>query len=454
MKIVIIVDGLGPGSQLVHEFKKHNYEVIHVISDELQKSKNHMSSLNLSRQDYKKTIFYKDMPSFLEELGSDAAHVCFAIPGFELGVLLADSICEQLTLPGNDFSKSLARRDKYEMVLALQKAGVPAINTCACNHLDEAICFANKIGYPVLIKPPLSAGSDGVFICKNEKELTKAFSSLHLTNDFHGKKIDKVIVQTYIHGHEYAVNTVSFAGKHYIADIWKYRKLERTTSTGKNVKLYGEMILLSPHQDKKEFDVLKEYIFKSLDALGVKYGAANNEVFIQTDGSPVLVETGARMEWIDNLTLRKKAFKHNIVELTALSYINPSALDKMMPEQFRTPSNTLCRLKLVSYRSGQLTNFNSSLIKNLTSYHGMLLRYSLGYYIKETTDLFTALGAVFLSGTKKQVEADIHLIREAEKEGQLLMVTSPQSQHFFAGISQSNCSSNNTPRTPRLISRL
>merc|ERR1712178_304479 len=43
-----------------------------------------------------------------------------------------------------------------------------------------------------------------------------------------------------------------------------------------------------------EQDMLIDYVWKALDALGIKHGPSHSEVIITTDG-PCLVETGARM---------------------------------------------------------------------------------------------------------------------------------------------------------------
>ena len=39
-----------------------------------------------------------------------------------------------------------------------------------------------------------------------------------------GSVNDRLLAQSYLEGAEYAVNSVSYEGKHTVTDIWRYRK--------------------------------------------------------------------------------------------------------------------------------------------------------------------------------------------------------------------------------------
>ena len=59
-------------------------------------------------------------------------------------------------------------------------AGVPVVSGPLepIDNEEKALDAANKIGYPVLIKPVLGGGGIGMKVCKNEKELVRNFESL------------------------------------------------------------------------------------------------------------------------------------------------------------------------------------------------------------------------------------------------------------------------------------
>jgi len=100
-----------------------------------------------------------------------------------------------------------------------------------------------------------------------------------------GWKTD-VILQEYIEGTEYVVNTVSCEGIHMISDIWIYNKILLDNSM-----LY-ESCELVMELEPGMHDLIR-YAYKVLDATGFKYGPCHAEYKIDKDG-PVLIETNPR----------------------------------------------------------------------------------------------------------------------------------------------------------------
>src|SRR5690606_29325729 len=126
-----------------------------------------------------------------------------------------------------------------------------------------------------------------------------------------------LLVQEFIDGDEYVVDTVSSKGRHVVSDIFKYRK--RIGKEGRSVYQSCDFLGL----DSGEAGVISEYVKKALDALEIKFGPAHAEVMLDKNG-PVLIEVGARLagcmldpEFISN------AYGHNQVELSILSYTSP-----------------------------------------------------------------------------------------------------------------------------------
>lgn len=69
--------------------------------------------------------------------------------------------------------------DKIAARKTMQKAGVPVVpgTENAVGTVEEAIVFANDIGYPIMLKASAGGGGIGMQVVRDEKELTTAFAS-------------------------------------------------------------------------------------------------------------------------------------------------------------------------------------------------------------------------------------------------------------------------------------
>ena len=147
-----------------------------------------------------------------------------------------------------------------------------------------------------MIKPPLSAGTDGVYFCSNEQEVIEACEANFGRMDILGNVCDKVLIQEFLHGLEYVVDTMSRDGEHVLAAIWVYAKscnLENGSITYDNTQL-----LQATGEIQEQ---LIDYIISKggvLDALGIHHGPAHAEIMMTPTG-PCLVEVANRMHGCD-----------------------------------------------------------------------------------------------------------------------------------------------------------
>ncbi len=175
---------------------------------------------------------------------------------------------------------------------ALQEAGVPAIktiNTASEDAVEDWIKTSQLIDCPLIVKPAASAGSDNVFHIPARGDWRAAFNSvLTEPSKITGKTNETAVVQEQVGGTEFAVGTVSANGKHYLAHLIKYNKI----SFNGRETVYDHVEFV-PYSEET-YGQLFEYTKKALDALGIRWGAAHNEIMLTKDG-PRLIETGARM---------------------------------------------------------------------------------------------------------------------------------------------------------------
>ncbi|WP_158660171.1 GNAT family N-acetyltransferase [Niveispirillum cyanobacteriorum] len=219
----------------------------------------------------------------LRNLGVD-----LIIPGSEQAVMVADWLSEQLGLPGNGVELSTARRDKHRMHAVAASHGVRVPRQVLAENLTQVLDFANS-HWPVIIKPQQAKGGDGVHYCTNGQEAARAFHALYGHRDVMGAMNCAVLVQEFISGPEYVVDTVSLDGVHRPSTLWTYGKgAPGFDSAGQ----FTTKTLLPP--DHPLAPLLFTFAWGVLDALGIGQGAGHCEIRMGQDG-PVLIEMAARL---------------------------------------------------------------------------------------------------------------------------------------------------------------
>ena len=161
---VVVVDGFSSGKFVAARLREEGCALMHVASSA------HLDSYYYKGFDhslYKQMIVNVDLAVTLASIEQFKPQ--FIIAGAETGVLLADQLNEHLQLPyRNDFDKTLARRNKYDMIQCITHAQLPAARQFIADTWALAQDWIERHGrFPVVIKPLESAGADGVFICED-----------------------------------------------------------------------------------------------------------------------------------------------------------------------------------------------------------------------------------------------------------------------------------------------
>lgn len=389
--IAVIVDGYSTGNFLPTAFARAGVSVVHVRS-----SAEPMASMlapNLTEYldelvcagdgDVDKTV------ALLAELKPVAV-----LAGQEPGVPLADLLSERLGLATNGTARSHARRDKHEMIETLRAAGIRCADQTRTADVAEAVAWAEARGdYPVVVKPLSSASSDGVTICRTADEVAAAAEAVLAAVDIFDHQNTEVLVQSYLDGTEYIVDTVSANGEHYLCGVWQYDKT--TTATGS--RIYDRDVLL----DAAESPVpeLLAYLETVLSALGIAHGPAHAEVMMTAEG-PALVEVGARLNGNMNPGFHDVCLGTNQADLTALAYVHPSKFvaqygnRRYMRRQPAIVHNTRTE------QDGVVSRVDQEAVAALAALPGVHLvgvKLVPGKRIRPTTDLLSSPLRVFLT---------------------------------------------------------
>jgi biotin carboxylase len=410
--VCIIVDAYFTANMLAGLFKTYGYDSIHVQSSATLPT---FFTKSFRPNDFLENIVYSGDIELLR-LHLQQYHIKCVIAGAESGVELADQLSELLGTFSNGSQLSKARRNKYIMNETVRQAGLNAVNQLKSNDLNEILKWSHHNNYPVVVKPVSSMATDGFHICHNESELKKAFHDLYLSKNIFGVNNSELLVQDYLDGQEYAVNAVSFNGKHYIFEIWKTNK----TSNGYS-KTY-DLETLVP-QDNETFSILKNYVQKVLDALHIHYGPSHTEVILMQHNKPILVESASRFMGGLNVMLMTEAIGTNALLLTAEAFLNSETflkhLDKPLPQIKKMPYI----IQLISYQDGLFLGYSLEKLLSLETFYSAELYIEPNTPIKKTISSAFSLGYVaLLSDSKINLERNYYEIRKMEKSGEIFKV--------------------------------
>lgn len=329
----------------------------------------------------------------------------------ESGVELVARLNAELGTPGNGLTRPNCRRDKYEMILALRDAGLAHAASIISADADEIIEWAETTaGYPVVLKPLASCGTDNVMACASREQVRAAHKKIMTSTDRFGKANETVLAQEFLEGNEYYVNTVSRNGRHHIADIWRYYKI-RDADSGSFVYDYDEP--LAPQDPDSE--KLVAYTRQVLDALEIRNGAAHAEVML-TDSGPVLVECAARPGGAHAPDVLRRCFGTYQMDLLALSVAKPDEFDRL-PTDALPVLHGVRSVSLINPKDDGVVPSHELMagIRALPSHAYTSMWHPEARRLPRTVDAGTAPGLIYLvSDDPAEILADYQKLRQIE----------------------------------------
>ncbi|MFJ4079824.1 ATP-grasp domain-containing protein [Streptomyces iakyrus] len=404
MKIAI-VDGYSTGSILVKKLSERGVECVHLRSQEVPP----VRLLPSFVPDYYAADlgWFPDLDDAVRALKE--AEVDRVVAGAECGVVLADTLAHELGLPGNEFDGIEARRDKYLMAGRLAAAGLAAPVSFNTTDPRAAVEWFTTAGSPVVVKPAASAGTDNVHICSTAEEVRSACAAVMRSNDYFGNPNPSAVVQKFLAGTEYIVNTVSVDGVQKVSDVWLSAKT--AGPTGAPLYDYQQPLpMTAPHVAE-----LIDYVVSAVTALGITNGAAHSEVMLTEDG-PVLIETGARLmgAMLPDVIERHSGTSH--VELLALALTDRDGFHAFRDRDVSW-SRTVRNIWLINGRAGVSSAWHDRFC-GLPSFDRLVTGLREGAPVRRTVDMATSPGFVSLvAGTEAELDRDQAAIRSMESTG-------------------------------------
>mmetsp|Transcript_12727 Transcript_12727/g.19116 ORF Transcript_12727/g.19116 Transcript_12727/m.19116 type:complete len:383 (+) Transcript_12727:1-1149(+) len=362
-----------------------------------------------------------DLANTLAALRSVGTPVRDVIVGCETGVLLADLLAEKLGVRGNGTSKSNLRRNKWFQTEAVRAAGLNACvqKLASCSEDVESFLASNEFPSPfkAVVKPVEGAGSDGVFICNSPDEVRAAFKSLEGTKNALGLDNYSVLLQEYLSGDEYVVDTVSLDGEHKCVALWMY---DKRMFNGSPVCYYGMRLVDDVKTNPLAQDLIR-YVLSVLTPLGIVNGAVHAEVKATPRG-PVLVEANCRLHGGDGQwePVARRCLGYSQISALADAYLDPAAFARLpsLPVNMKAFGASIDMRSTVS---GTFSHFNEESlrrIRELPSYISEALDIKPGKKIRLTVDALTIAGGIQIANTDRaQMLNDYALIQEIIDRG-------------------------------------
>jgi biotin carboxylase len=173
--------------------------------------------------------------------------------------------------------------DKGLMRDALRLAGVPIPDYRKCHSFHETYEAAKDIGFPVILKPPASSGSRGIYKASSPKDLEEGYKHARAV----AGEAPYILVEEFIEGPEVSVETVSFEKRHSVIAI-----TDKRTSGDPHWVETGHV------EPSRLGNIVQTAIAAlaraSLEALDIDCAAGHVEIKVSPSG-PRVIEVGARL---------------------------------------------------------------------------------------------------------------------------------------------------------------
>lgn len=405
MKLVL-VEPFSAGLSLVDAFRERGIEPFHVYTPLLtaEYERDPAPGGKLLHDTFATTC------AALKEFGAEAV-----VAASETGVELADELAVALGLPHNVPALAAARTSKLAESHALAAAGVPHTRTAQVSDPDDVTDVVRGFDrFPVVVKPVASAGSDGITVCADVDQVRRAVSGLLGSRSAVGAINESVLVQEYLDGVQYALNTVTVDGHHVVSDVFVSRFDE---VEGKPISRHK----ISRRALSEDDEAVVRYGLRCLDAVGLVNGAGHTEIRL-TERGPLLVEVNFRLMGPTlPADVYVPALGHSHATLFADAVLGRRVFADRAEFGYPVPKKHVGFVLLRAHAGGLVTGMPGlEEIRLLATFHSFVKLPRLGTEIKNPLMTTGSGGVAYFAGPEPDVVlADMNVVHELEDAGRL-----------------------------------
>jgi biotin carboxylase len=198
-------------------------------------------------------------------------------------MLLAARLREAFGAPGLNVADTVPFRDKEAMKVKLDAVGIRTPRHVAAPTVAACWAAAERIGFPLIVKPIAGAGSADTYRCDGADDLRDALPRV--------AHVPVVSVEEFVDGEEFTFDTITIAGAiQYYSVAW-YRP--RPLIARAHEWISPQVVALRD-PDREDLAGGVRMGFDVIRALGFQSGFTHMEWYRKADGEVVFGEIGAR----------------------------------------------------------------------------------------------------------------------------------------------------------------
>jgi biotin carboxylase len=234
---------------------------------------------------------YIQVPSFGDEKGA-IAEVLRAASRMRVDrveslwepvMILAARLREVLGLPGMTVGETLPFRDKEIMKQVLDAAGIRTPQHARCASSRECREAAERIGYPLIVKPIAGAGSADTWRVNDAADLEKILGLV--------RHVPQVSVEEFVEGDEFTFDTICAGGEILFHNVCWYNP---RPLVARQHEWISPQTIAMRNPDAPELAAGGRMGRAVLKAMGFRDGFTHMEWYRKADGEVVFGEIGAR----------------------------------------------------------------------------------------------------------------------------------------------------------------
>ncbi len=240
----------------------------------------------------------------------------------ENGLLTASALAKKLRANANALFPVIHTKDKTRMRALLQQDALLALPFKHCNSVADALEFFQQ-HQSAILKPVYGAGSIGVSKVTTEQEVIDYFQTSPATG---------VLMEKFVEGEEYSVESLSFQGQHLICAI-----TQKTTTGAPHFVELGH-VLPAPLQQTEAL-LVHDAVQRFLNLIEQKDGPAHTEVKID-HGKVYIIESQTRVGG-DQIT--------TLLELASGLNLFTETFRLLLDDDYQLPSVSCSKLSQIRY---------------------------------------------------------------------------------------------------------
>jgi carbamoylphosphate synthase large subunit len=228
--------------------------------------------------DYEQVPSVTDVRAMTETVRSvqDRVWVDLLEATIEAHTLAAAEVRQACTISGTSVRTAWLCRDKPSMKQALREAGIRTAATAAASTAADVYAFAERVGFPLILKPRSGAGALDTVRAGNAAELE------HALGVFGGHDATSIAVEEFIDGHEGFYDTVTVGGR--VALDFATHYFPNVLDAMRTRWISPQFICTNRIDTAPEYAELREMGQRVITALGIGTSATHMEWFAGRHG--------------------------------------------------------------------------------------------------------------------------------------------------------------------------